>query len=219
MEGTMDFNLVLNRLMRLAQLDTSPFDEVRDDQRETLPAVLIVVVGALLAGLGAFIWLLFEKPDGPIDVDFVNVLLYIWLLGTVVTVIMWAVWVGVTAVVLQNFYKEPIDMMALFRTMGYASFPFAISLFMLIPYLSMGIGIVALVAWFVLSIFAVQAASGADSGKVIKATLAGFIVFAVILGLFARATGISTGLFLHSDSQTIEEGEFYKIDEGAFDFE
>jgi hypothetical protein len=215
----MDFNLVLNRLKRLAQLDTSPFDEVRDDPRETLPAVLIVVAGCLLTGIGLLIWLLFEKPDGPVDVDFVNWLLYIWILGTIVTVIMWAVWVGVTAVMLQSFFKEPVDMMALFRTMGYASFPFAASVLMLLPYISLGIGIAALVGWFVLSIFAVQAASGADSGKVIKSTLAGFVVFAVILSIFARGTGIATGAFLHSDSQTIEEGEFYEIDVDGFELE
>jgi hypothetical protein len=214
----MDFQLILNRLMRLAQLDTSPFDEVRDDQRETLPAILIVVAGSLLSGIGLWLWLLFVKPDGPVDVDFVNVLLYIWLLGTVVTVVMWAVWVGVTAVLLQSFFKEPVDMMSLFRTMGYASFPFAAGLLMLIPYLHMGIGLAALVAWFVLSIFAVQATSNADSGKVIKSTLAGFLVFAVILGMFARGTGIGTGVFINSESRAIGEGEFYELDVD-FDFE
>jgi hypothetical protein len=177
--------------------------------------VLIVAVSCLLTGIGLWLWLLFEVPNG-LDIDFVNVLLYIWLLGTVVTVIMWAVWVGVTAVVLQNFFKERVDMLALFRTMGYASFPFAAGFLMLIPHLSMGIGLVTLVAWFVLSIFAVQAATGADSGKVIKSTLAGFLVFAIVLGLFARSTGISTGVFLHSESRAISEGEFFEFK--GFDF-
>ena len=207
----MDPNLILNRLVRLAQLDTSPFDEVRDDQRELVPAVAIVAISALLAGIGVWLRLLFVKPDGPIDVDFVKVFLNVWLLGTLVTVVLWGVWVGVTAVVLQSFFKEPVDMMSLFRTMGYASFPFAASFLVLLPYLHMGIGLAALVAWFVLSIFAVQAASGADSGKVIKATLAGFLVFATLLGMFARGAGIGTGVFIDSESRAVSEGEFYKI--------
>jgi hypothetical protein len=210
-EEGVDFNLVINRIMRLAQLDTSPFDEVRDDQRETIPAIAIVVISALLAGLGVWIWLILVAPDG-LSVDHANVLVNVLLLGTLVTVALWAVWVGVIAVMLQNFFKEPVDMMALFRTMGYASFPFAVSFLMFLPYLHMGVGLAALVAWFVLSIFAVQAASGADSAKVIKATLAGFLVFAVILGIFARGTGISTGVFVNSESRAIGEGEFYDFD-------
>lgn len=208
----MDPNLILNRLVRLAQLDTSPFDEVRDDQRELIPAIAIVAISALLAGIGTWLWLLFVKPDGPISVDFVNVLLNVWLLGTAMTVALWAVWVGVTAVVLQSVFKEPVEFTSLFRTMGYASFPFAASFLMLLPYLHMGIGLAAIVGWFVLSIFAVQAATGADSGKVIKSTLAGFLVFAVLLGMFARGAGIGTGIFINSESRAVGEGEFYEVD-------
>jgi hypothetical protein len=208
----MDINLVLNRLMRLAQLDTSPFDEVRDDPRENITAVAIVAVSALLAGIGTMLWLILIKGDfvgDAADLDFVSVFLKVILLGTIFTVVMWAVWVGVTGVVLQSVFKEPVDMLSLARTMGYASFPFAASFLVLLPFLSMGVGLAALVAWFVLTIFAVQAASGADSGKVIKATLAGFFVFAVILGIFGRGTGIATGVFINSESRGIAEGEFY----------
>ncbi len=208
----MDPNLILNRLVRLAQLDTSPFDEVRDDPKELVPAIAIVAISALLSGIGTWLWLVFVKPDGPVNVDFVKVLLNILLLGTLMTVALWAVWVGVTAVVLQSVFKEQIDMMSLFRTMGYASFPFAASFLMLMPYLHMGVGLAAIVGWFVLSIFAVQAASGADSGKVIKSTLAGFLVFAVLLGMFARGAGIGTGIFIDSESRAVGEGEFYEID-------
>src|SRR5688572_24394379 len=118
----MDFNLVLNRLLRLAQLDTSPFDEVRDDQRELIPAIAIVAVSALIASIGAALWLMFEKPEG-LDLEWGNIVLYLIVLGTIFTVVLWAVWVGVTGVVLQSLFKEPVEMMALFRTMGYASFP------------------------------------------------------------------------------------------------
>ncbi|MCA9830906.1 MAG: YIP1 family protein [Dehalococcoidia bacterium] len=209
----MDPNLILNRLVRLAQLDTSPFDEVRDDQRELMPAIAIVAISALLAGIGSWLWLAFKGPlpsGTGISVDFTNVLINVLLLGTLMTVALWAVWVGVTAVVLQSVFKEPVDMMSLFRTMGYASFPFALSFLALLPFLHTGVALLSLVGWFVLSIFAVQAASGADSGKVIKATLAGFFVFAVLLGMFARGAGIGTGIFIDSESRAIYEGELYK---------
>jgi hypothetical protein len=212
----MDFNLVLNRLLRLAQLDTSPFDEVRDDQRELIPAIAIVAVSALLASIGPLIWLLIEKPS-EFDLEWANAILYLVVLGTIFTVVLWAVWVGVTGVLLQSVFKEQVDMMALFRTMGYASFPFALSFVMLVPALSTGVGLAALVAWFVLSIFAVQAASGADSGKVIKSAMIGFVVFAVLFGLFARATGIASGVFVFSEGpRAIAEGEYWKFEQDDF---
>ena len=34
-------------------------------------------------------------------------------------------------------------------------------------------------------------------------------VFAVILGIFGRGTGIATGVFINSESRGIAEGEFY----------
>ena len=45
----MDPNVVINRLVRLAKLDTTVFDEVRDDANELIPAIVITVVSALLA--------------------------------------------------------------------------------------------------------------------------------------------------------------------------
>ena len=52
----MDPNVVLNRLMRLARLDTTVFEEVRDDANETIPAIVIAVASCFLSGLGLFLW-------------------------------------------------------------------------------------------------------------------------------------------------------------------
>jgi hypothetical protein len=218
----MDPNIIMNRIMRLAKLDTSPFDEVRDDQRETVPAIVIVAVSALLASLGATLWLLLSKPDG-LSLDWGHVILKIWLLGTIITVIMWAVWVAVTAVFLSSFYKEQAEIPVLMRTMGYAAFPFALSILMLLPFLSFGIGVVALAIWAVLSTFAVQAATTADSDRVIKANLVGFLVFAVLLSIFARGVGISSGVFVNAENTgsagpIFDSGKYYKVDTGSVDF-
>lgn len=214
----MDPNIIFGRLVRLAKLDTSVFDEVRDDPKETLPAVAIVAISALLAGIGAWLWLTLVKPFGGLDIDFVNILLFIWLLGTILTVGAWALWVGVTWLVLQNVYKEQVEFQTLLRTMGYAAFPFAFSILMAIPALSMGFALVPLVGWFVLSIFAVQAASGAESDRVIKANLAGFLACCLLLGLFARGFGIATGVFVVSEGlKPAVEGEYYKSAAPDFD--
>jgi len=66
----MDPNVILNRVLRLARLDTSVFDEVRDDQNETVPAVIIAAISAFLAGLGSFLWWKVvwgsDLPDGEV---------------------------------------------------------------------------------------------------------------------------------------------------------
>ena len=49
----MDPNVILNKILRLARLDTTVFDEVRDDVNELIPAMIVAAVSALLAGLGA----------------------------------------------------------------------------------------------------------------------------------------------------------------------
>lgn len=210
----MDINAILNRVMRLARLDTTVFDEVRDDERELIPAVVIVAISSLLAGVGAWLWLLFVKPAG-VDLDFGNVLLKIMLIGTIFAVVLWGVWVAITYVILVQVYKEQTDLMSLMRTMGYAAFPFSLSLLMFIPGLSFGIALAAIVLWFVMSTYAVQAASNASSDRVVMANAIGFIVFAVFMALIARESGLTTGVFVNSESRAISEGEYYKLDLGS----
>jgi hypothetical protein len=207
----MDLQVVFNRIVRLARLDTTVFDEVRDDPRELLPAALIMTLGALLAGIGVWLWLIFAAP-GSTQVEHGKVIIKILILGTLFAVILWAVWVAVVYVVLVQFYREQCDIQGLLRTMGYASFPFALSFLMLIPGLSFAIGVVAVVLWFVMSIYAVQAATTAGSDRVIFATGIGFVVFAIVMGLIARESGLTTGVFINAESyRAIGEGCFWSI--------
>jgi hypothetical protein len=206
----MDPNVIVNRITRLARLDTTVFDEVRDDEREIGPALIVVVLSALLAGIGAILWLLFVKPEG-LDLDWGNAIVNILLLGTIFTLVLWGVWVAVTYVVLVQLYHQQLDIQALLRTMGYGAFPLALSLLMFIPGLSFGIAVAALVLWFVMSIYAVQAATNASSNEVVMSSAIGFIVFAVVLALIARSTGMATGAFVNSESRAVGEGEYYEV--------
>ncbi len=208
----MDPNAVLNRVMRLARLDTTVFDEVRDDEKELVPAIVVMAVSALIAGIGAWLWLLFDKPDGA-KVDFGKVLVNILIMGTVFTVVLWAVWAAVTYVVLVQFYKEQADLQMLLRTMGYAAFPLSLSLLALIPALGFGFAVAALVIWFVMSTYAVQSTTQASSDKVVMSNAVGFLVFAVVMALIARSTGMTSGLFI-SERHAQEEGKYYEADLG-----
>ncbi len=179
----MDPNVILNRLLRLARLDTTVFDEVRDDQRETVPALVIAVVASFVAGLGTFLWWETAWSFRP-DSTFVDT----FILGSIFLAVMYGVAVLVAYVVLAQMYKVQADLQAMIRTCGYAAAVLVLVLPMLIPVIFPVFAIVPFAILFVLMIYAVQSASGADSQQVVISTLIGFVVMVFFLGLIAAVT-------------------------------
>ena len=192
----MDPNAVLNRVMRLARLDTTVFDEVKDDINETIPAVVVGVVSWLLAGLGA--WLYWTVVT---DIEPENTFLNTVVLGTVFGVILYFAAIAIAYVVLVQMYRIQTDIQSLIRVGGYAAIPMAASVLMLIPAIWPVFAIVPLALLFVMMIYAVQSASNADSTQVVWASLIGFTVMTLILGFIAlKMSGdvdapIGAGLF------------------------
>ncbi len=193
----MDPNVILNRLIRLAKLDTTVFDEVRDDAAELIPALIVAGVSAMLSGLGAWLWFQFnidEPKFAGADNPFVNT----FILGGLFMAAMYAVWVLIAYVIIVQVYKATADLQSLFRTMGYAGAAMALSVLMFIPFLYPVFAIVPLMLLFVLSIYAVQSASNAESTQVVMANLAGSAVFVLILSVVAFSSDtkrIGAGLF------------------------
>ncbi|MCC6387736.1 MAG: hypothetical protein IT302_10160 [Dehalococcoidia bacterium] len=191
----MDPNVILNRVLRLARLDTSVFDEVRDDQNETVPAVIIAAICAFLGGLGSFLWWKVVwgsefEPDGV----FLNTL----LLGSIFTLAMYGVGALVIYVVLAQMFKLQVDLLSLVRVMGYAAIPMALWVLMFIPMLYPLFAIMPIALLMVMMIYAVQSVSGADSTEVVIASGVGLAVMVLVLGFFAQAGNdapIGAGIF------------------------
>jgi hypothetical protein len=186
--GSMDFNAVLNRLKRLIMFDTTVFDEVRDDTRELVPALIVAGVSALLAGLGATLFFVFNydevfRPENP--------WLNMFILGSVFMAALYAVWVLIAYVVLVQVSKATVDLQSMFRTMGYAAWPLALSLLMFIPVLYPVFAIGSIVLLFVMTIYAVQSVTNADSRQVVIANLAGMAVFVLVLSIIAFSSDTS----------------------------
>lgn len=184
----MDPNVVMNRVLRLARLDTTVFDEVRDDANETLPAVVIAAVSALLAGLGAFLWWK-VVPDLGADPDglFLNTV----ILGTVFLLALYGVAALVVFVVMAQLYKVQTDLYSLVRVMGYASIPLAGCLLMFVPVIWPVFALVPLAVLLVMMIYAVQSATGADSTQVVMASVIGLAVLVLVCGLIALSADSS----------------------------
>ncbi|MBK6317696.1 MAG: hypothetical protein IPI85_16445 [Dehalococcoidia bacterium] len=189
----MDPNLILNKILRLARLDTTVFDEVRDDANELIPAMIVAGVSALLAGLGATLFYEFNFDYGP-EKPWLNT----FILGGVFMAALYLVWVLIAYVIIVQVYKASADLQSLLRTMGYAAVPLALSVLMFIPVLYPVFAIVPLALLFVMSIYAVQAVTNADSTQVVIANTAGFSVMVLVLSIVAFSsdtTVMGAGLF------------------------
>lgn len=174
--------LVLERLLRLARLDTGVFDEVRDDERELAPALIVAAVSCLLAGFGS--WMYWEvRPDTP-DGAFVNG----FLLGSIFLGAMYAAAALIVYVVMVQFFRVHVELPPLARTMGYAASPLALSAGMLVPVLHPLLALMPVALLLVAMIYAVQAATHAEPVQVVAASLAGFGVMVLVLGVVAYSS-------------------------------
>jgi len=184
-------------LLKLARLDLTVFDDIKDDVSATVPALTVAVVASFLSGLGSWLWWVFQDfPKGGSDV-FVKS----FVLGSILQVGVWFLWVYVAAMVLSKGLRVPADLNRLLRTMGLAFAPMGIAVLMFISFLTVPFGVIAVAATVVLTYVAIQAATDAEPQQVMLANVIGFVIFAVILGILANLSevyntgGLAPGLF------------------------
>lgn len=193
--GGLDTNALLMRVRRLAMLDTSVFDEVRMDATATIPALIIVIASIFLFALGGWFW--FVSNDYFFYTGSGEFFLKSVIIGTIIAVIVWAVWVGITYVILAQIFRAAVDVNELVRVMGFAMLPLALGVFMFIPQLDYAIALVAVVMMFGATIIAVQTASNADPGKTLVAVTAGFAIWALVLELLVSTSSTyAPGIFI-----------------------
>lgn len=191
--GEFNAQLLVNRLMRLIRLDTTVFDEVRLDASATVPSVIVAVAATFMAGLGGWLWWSMTQGLG----DKSKVLFQSLILGSLFSIALWVAWLLIVYVLLTQVFKAQADMMQLVRTMGLAAAPLALSVLMFIPGLDFGIGLASLALFFGLTTIAVQATTNASPGAVLVANVAGFAVWAVVLGLLVTSNSFfAPGFFL-----------------------
>ena len=192
MEPRLDFAILANRLRRLLLLDTTVFDEVRQDPAATLPAVFVVITSTVLAGIGGWLWWLMQGfPDGG------QVLFESVVLGSIFSVALWIVWLLVAYVILTQIFREDADWQQMLRTMGMAAAPLSLSVLMFIPGISFGVGLASVALFFGLTTIAIQSTTAAGPAHVLIANLAGFAIWAIVLGLLVTSESfLAPGIFL-----------------------
>jgi len=190
----MDFQVVTSRLMRLARLDTTVFDEVRMDPTATASSFVVAAAATFAAGLGGWLWWV-QKTD----FDGGKVFVQSVILGSIFSVGLWIVWLFVAYVLLTQVFRERADLQQLMRTMGMAAAPLGLSLLLLIPGINFGLGLASIALFFGLSNIAIQSVTTAEPAKVLMANAAGFAVWAIVLTLLVDSrTYLAPGIFITS---------------------
>jgi hypothetical protein len=194
------FQNVGSWLMRLARLDLTVFDDVKDEATATVPALAVMVIASFAAGLGSWLWwvtLDFHGGSEKIGEAFLKTL----ILGGILQAALWLAWVYIAAMLLSRIFGAGADLNRMMRTMGLAFAPMVITILMVIDILAVPFAVIALGATLLLSNAAIQATTDAEPQQVIVSNLAGFLVFAIVLGLLGNVAqiyeigGISPGIF------------------------
>jgi len=190
----MDFEVVMSRIMRLARLDTTVFDEVRMDPTATASSFFVAAVATFAAGLGGWLWWI-QKTD----FDGGKVFVQSVILGSLFAIGLWIVWLFVAYVLLTQVFRERADLQQLIRTMGMAAAPLGLSILLLIPGINFGFGLASIALFFGLTNIAIQSVTTAEPAKVLMANAAGFAVWAIVLTLMVdNRTYLAPGIFITS---------------------
>jgi hypothetical protein len=186
------------RMIGVAAFDPSAYEELRDDPAATLYAVAVVVGATLIAAIGGLLWaLVAAAPPEIYEVDIRRFILRSVLLGSVFQIGLWFVWVGMTWFYLRSIFLLPdVDLSRLLRTMGFAFAPMALQLLLIIPVLEFPVGMIAVGTTVGCSVLAVRAATGATPGQALVATVMGFAIFALGLGMLGTSdSDLAPGIF------------------------
>ncbi len=188
-----DWRRALSLYRRLLAGDLSVMREVSRTEADTAPALAVLVVGTLAAGLGAWIW--FMLDSGLVGHSAVRV----FALGSLGALVGWAIWLAVAWRALQSIFALQVDLHELGRAFalvgGFAVWQF----FMLAGPISFAIGLIVMVASVLLAVAAVRAAApGADNRAAVISVGIGFSAHALVLSLLADLAGVGSGLFVHA---------------------
>jgi hypothetical protein len=188
----MDFNSMIANVRRAMSLDRSFYQEVAYNERYSQEALMVVIVAAVLTGVGSFLSALFGG-------NFLGA-----LIGLVISVILavagYYIWAYIVQFVGKALFGGQATAPELLRTLGYAYGPTALGVLSFIwcvgPLIAFAGGVWSLVCGF----FAVRETHKLSDGQTIVTVVAGWLVVMLItlavgavFGIGALSVGALTG--------------------------
>ncbi len=174
----MPTELIIARLRRALLLDSTAFEEARDDPAFTAYAIGLAALAAFVGGFGSFLWSSVVLNDT--DDFFVEAT----ILGSIFLILLWIAGIFAAYFLLSQLYREDVLWDGLTRVMALAYVPFAVSLLVFIPQIGFGFGVLAIAAMFFYTNFGIRAAyPNIEPFRVMVAVLVAFAVWTMILPL------------------------------------
>lgn len=177
----MDFNRILNGMLRAVRLDKSFYEEVEHDTSYSQDALAVVVLVSVVGALGAFL-------GGLIARSFMAAILG-FILQLVLGVAGYYLWVFVAQWVGTKFFKGTGDFGEVQRALGFAYAPRFLNVLGFIPILGALVGIVAWIWSIATGFVAIRQSLDQDDTNaaltMIVSAIVVFIVTALISTIFA----------------------------------
>jgi hypothetical protein len=157
---------MIDRMIRAAKLEPQVYEEVEHDQSATGQAILVVVLGAIAAGIGALY-------GGVIGL----------VVGIIAALVGWAVYAFVAYWVGTNFFKgahTEATWGQLLRTLGFASSPRVLLILGIIPVVGLLIGLAVFVWTLITTVIAIRQALDFDTGRAIATAVVSWLALLVV---------------------------------------
>ena len=157
---------MIDRMIGAARLDTQIYEEVEHDESATSQAVLVVVLGAVAAGIGAL-------SGGALGL----------VVGIVTALIGWAAYAFVAYWVGTNLFKGPQTSATwgeVLRTLGFANSPRLLLVLGVIPVVGLLVALAVLVWTLVTTVVAIRQAFDFDTGSAIATAVVSWLALLVI---------------------------------------
>ena len=193
-DARFDWRRTLSLHRRLLTGELGVMREASENESDTLPSLAVMVLGVLLASVGAWLWLVIDSRGVLLSEPAVKVL----LLGSVASILGWALMVGLTWHALRSIFEVSVPIKPLMRSMAIAGGFAAWQFFMLAGPASFAVGLLVSIGGALLAVVAVRAATAqADERAAVISVGIGFGVYALLMSMLADLAGIGSGIFVH----------------------
>jgi len=175
-----DWNQIINRVIRIIKFDKTVWEEIEHDESANVEAGVIVVATAILSAIGSLL-----VGGGVIGI----------LMALIIAPLLrWLLWSWVTMFVGTKLFEGETDFWEMARMVGYANAPSVLGLLAFIPCVGALVGLAASVLSLVLGFFAVREALDLPTEKAIITIVIGWaIVLLISFGLAALGLGAGVG--------------------------
>jgi hypothetical protein len=170
---------MLNRIIGIFRLDVNTFEEIEHDQSATGQAALVVIIVAIVAGIGSGFGASIQ--GNPFFSGFI---------GTLISALVgWVVWSVVSWFIGTSFFGGQADVGEMLRVIGFAQAPQILGI---IPCIGVLVGwIWSLIAGFI----AIRQGLDLDNTKALLTIIIGFIFLIVVYAIFGIIFGVTGAIF------------------------